>query len=1364
MGEVQRLHKSHGRAEAPPASAQQESAHAPARAPAGPSWASAAPAAPFALGGVQRKVAIGASNDAYEREADSVAGRVAGGQKVSPGAISSISPASLNPVGQRQAKSEEKKKDEKPAAAPVQREVKPEDKTKDAKSAMPVQREAKPPEKKKDEKPAAAPVQRADKPAEKKKDEKAAAPPIQRAAKPEEKKKDDKAAAPVQRNVRPEDKKKLERDSSAPVQMQSKPEEKKKDDKAAAPVQRAAKPDEKKKDEKPAAAPVQRESKPDDKKKDDKAPASPVQRSTKPEEKKKDDKASAPVQRESKPDDKKKDEKPAAGPVQRMEGEKDPHKSSDHAVQTSRSDAAAASAPSMESAASNAIATKGPGEPINSSTRNTLESGLGSDLSDVRVHNDTTAHSAAEALNARAFTHQSDIWLGRGESQHNVPLMAHEATHVVQQTGSVHRQLVQRAGGKSGVAAKDANVSPEKAQEDLETFPLPPVKARHKPVYEAWAKAGTLKRVKGYERGEPDQKHSVWIPAVKDKIKGLEKLHLDSSFKGKKTIQVTKDKKKTGTYQELLEAFAAPDWDQHGANKSFEVDHIVELQVGSWDGGDSGPANTMENMELLDQRSNSSSGGSTRAGMRENVAEFLRRSGKSDSKDSVTKYLAANDVTFKKVRAGTIGTASPGDSRFWTRADIESGKQLEAAKPVKNPGEAGTATSFALLAPGASSLLGEFPHKAGALKIPISNEAEARRVAGLKIKSIQLNSGYELAKAPAAIGSIEAEWDLPKFDEIVPPKGALQLQLIKSAAGQYTGEIASLPDMKFSLKSASDIAFEKVGFEDGQVSGTGRLRPSIPLLEKIPIDVRLRGRALEFVYFYKPEDLVLPLPGITIDNTTLGIFFGTNGLGVEGSADLSVKGLGRGNLSARIDTNEGFSARGNFDFDSKLFDKFDVSIWYRSKKFGGSGVLTIAKPNKIRGIRSATIKATFSDDSFSADGTFQPSIPGVKEAGLSVAYSKEEGLTIGGNLQLADNIPGISSGSVDAKVTKRPDGTWSVSAHGKAVPKIPGITSSIDVTYDDGLFDITGTVAYQKGMLAGSVTVGATNRPIGDDGKPGPPPKGHEDKITFFGGGSVTLRLAPWLQATAAIKFKPNGEVEVTGEIGLPKTLDIFDEKKVQKNIFSIGIDIPIIGFSVLGQHVGIFLNIGGGLDLDAGIGPGQLQDVNLSVTYNPAHEEDTKVHGHAALHIPAHAGLRLAVHAALGAGIPIVDAKAGIELGGSLGIEGAAHADVDVDWTPKKGLVLDASASIYAEPKFKFDIVGYVLVEADLFIKTITLYEHKWNLASVEYGSGLRLGLKLPIHYEEGKPFNVSLSDIQFEVPHIDPMATLKGIFDKII
>jgi hypothetical protein len=245
------------------------------------------------------------------------------------------------------------------------------------------------------------------------------------------------------------------------------------------------------------------------------------------------------------------------------------------------------------------------------------------------------------------------------------------------------------------------------------------------------------------------------------------------------------------------------------------------------------------------------------------------------------------------------------------------------------------------------------------------------------------------------------------------------------------------------------------------------------------------------------------------------------------------------------------------------------------------------------------------------------------------------------------------------------------------------------------------------------------------------------------------------LQATAAIKFKPDGDVQVMGKIGLPSVLDIFDEKKVDKNIFKIGIPIPIVP--------GVSLNIGGGLDLSAGIGPGQLQEVEVDVTYDPAKEDETNVHGHAALHIPAHAGLRMNVHAALDVGIPLADVEGGIELGGTMGIEGALHAGVDIDWSPKKGLVLDASAEIYGEPKFKFDITGYVKVEVGVGWLSKTVWEHRWELAAVEYGSGLRLGLKLPIHYEEGKPFNVSLSDIQFEVPDVDPMSVLKGLIDKI-
>jgi hypothetical protein len=201
----------------------------------------------------------------------------------------------------------------------------------------------------------------------------------------------------------------------------------------------------------------------------------------------------------------------------------------------------------------------------------------------------------------------------------------------------------------------------------------------------------------------------------------------------------------------------------------------------------------------------------------------------------------------------------------------------------------------------------------------------------------------------------------------------------------------------------------------------------------------------------------------------------------------------------------------------------------------------------------------------------------------------------------------------------------------------------------------------------------------------------------------------------------------------------------------------------VLGQRIGIFATIGGGLDLSAGVGPGELRELGLQVTYNPAHEDQTHITGGASLYIPAHAGLRLSVHGALGAGIPIVSAEAGLEVGGELGLEGAVQASVHVDWTPSTGLAIDALGEIFVEPKFKFDITGYVLVQADLLLDTVELYSQRWNLAQFEYGSNLRLGMRLPLHYREGQPFDVSWSDVEFVYPDLDATQILSDLVDRI-
>lgn len=67
-----------------------------------------------------------------------------------------------------------------------------------------------------------------------------------------------------------------------------------------------------------------------------------------------------------------------------------------------------------------------------------LEPVVGRPLGDVRVHRGPGAAAAARALSARAFTVGQDIFVGAGqpgpETQAGLSLLAHETTHVAQQT------------------------------------------------------------------------------------------------------------------------------------------------------------------------------------------------------------------------------------------------------------------------------------------------------------------------------------------------------------------------------------------------------------------------------------------------------------------------------------------------------------------------------------------------------------------------------------------------------------------------------------------------------------------------------------------------------------------------------------------------------------------------------------------------------------------------------------------------------------------------------------------------------------------------------------------------------------------
>ncbi|HUI83247.1 MAG TPA: DUF4157 domain-containing protein [Candidatus Binatia bacterium] len=99
-----------------------------------------------------------------------------------------------------------------------------------------------------------------------------------------------------------------------------------------------------------------------------------------------------------------------------------------------------AGAQSVPPAAQEAL--QSPGHPLDKRARDFFEPRFGCDFSGVRVHADSVAADAAEAVNSAAYTVGHDIVFGSGRynstSTAGRELLAHELTHVVQQSRASH--------------------------------------------------------------------------------------------------------------------------------------------------------------------------------------------------------------------------------------------------------------------------------------------------------------------------------------------------------------------------------------------------------------------------------------------------------------------------------------------------------------------------------------------------------------------------------------------------------------------------------------------------------------------------------------------------------------------------------------------------------------------------------------------------------------------------------------------------------------------------------------------------------------------------------------------------------------
>lgn len=1117
---------------------------------------------------------------------------------------------------------------------------------------------------------------------------------------------------------------------------------------------------------------------------------------------------------------------PPAAPVQRKR-----HAGTDRALEEPvhrKADGAAHEEP--HAAAASARAALGAGRPLDTETRRSFEGRLGASLADVRIHDDPRAGDAARAMNARAYTVGHDIAFAPGEysphSEAGEELLAHELTHVVQNRAGVatkravsdpsdaserEADAVARAITKGGRAspiagpsagvqrAKNSATTTAKAgAKAAKTSAIPTVSgnrlvfeavaipafkanaAHSKKLYDEALAENRLVRTRGLKR--PNDQVRVFLDAV-----GTMGTNTVGTWLG--TISAKEPLalryKATPIYffgakNDLKTKLLVPRWTAAGKPANFAVDHIVEIQLSNWPSNKD--ANAIGNMQLLEERANSSSGSSIDKGIKQQVADAI-----AAFKDKVAGPKATPPgKTAPKEAPATPATADEAAVAKLTEDDVLANYDLV----FKDYVGVGDATADIWL-PGA---IGTEAYLKGLALDPKLTEGGTVHVSSGKF------SGYvrgftwdETTKKPDLTGKVK---DYLKPFEIVdyafdtssagsPQLGSITVKVpserttgegkkqdkwrskVAGASGGtpvipvrriegfnnvgFIGD-AELKSLMGSLVLAelSPLAPTEVEFGANGIIASGKILTDVAILKKgIDIGFELQGDDLAVAVTFTAGDISLPSP-FHVDRSTLTVSYGTHGFGLRGEVAFGIDRVGTGTLGAKKDA-KGFAVDGAFHFDPSLFGKRDIQadlrFGYRDGAFSGGGHVAIGK-GAVPGVSKGSLDVSYAKGTFAAKGSAELDVPGVKSVDLGIEVSDTEGLTLSGDAKLADNIPGIQEGSVKVRLhRKEKDAPVELYAEGWATPKIPGVNSKLHVVYDNGVFDAFVQASIEYKRFKGGIGIGVTNRPMAADGSPLPPPAKDDKKgattsakLTAYGSGFVTVRFAEWLEGTAGLKVLPSGQMEVSGRIAIPKSLTLFKALDFDKKIFSFDLDIPIFGPVVVGMGVGA--------SASGGVGPGTLEDAHLDVTYNPDDDSKTQVGGGARVHVPAYFGVTVYAEGHIGVSILVASLKGFIRAKARLGLEGAVDAGVDVNWSPAKGLVIDAAASIYVQPALKFDLVlGYTA--RALFWS----HEHEYPLKSYDIGSGLRVGVKFPVHYEQGKPFSISTDKLEFDVPKIDPL-----------
>jgi Domain of unknown function (DUF4157) len=1086
---------------------------------------------------------------------------------------------------------------------------------------------------------------------------------------------------------------------------------------------------------------------------------------------------------------------------------------------------AATASPAVESSLKS---SKGGGSPLPAATKNQMESSFGTDFSGVRVHNDSAARKMNKDLNAQAFTHGKDIYFNGGKyntgSSDGKRLLAHELTHVVQQTGGgtagkkpVQRKAVvggaktranhsvgggRRAGnttiGGPAMTTEQKLVTPEQLDENELSEDKEAINKRIQRAPATGSQAAPVAQTPAEKLAGIDSKMGeiVWDNKDSHKYIIVLKNFPLKKYKGVDNVQVptetqTKPKGKRNTHQDtewsgkvkaaIHEKLTAL------ANDKEKKDFILVVKGGKKDKGES---QLIGNLDTLTDAS---------------IVPFWNKQGKptihqiehvidyqimGTGADKYTNNLILLDRETNRKQGEVVKVL------IETRVQKLLGDYAKSGLPITKRNAKDVIATYTVQ----FKNLVQGKEEVAAESIILEKDIKEKKIISdltLEIRDAKIPANHCVVRTAEGGAGYIVPYDYQDKDGIVKingkpkkdqPLSITQTKLVKDSKHIVVGtkEVklttefekkdyykltrtgkAALLQQSIKLVGLSPIEFSDENIDVSPLTGIkaeGKVKPTLNLLKDADIGFSLD--AAEFtVYGVIESDVLkgkLPSP-LDIDYSSLTIAAGTQqGLSATGEIGFSIKNLGKGVLIGHVGA-KGFGVSGQFDFDeSKLFTSALLSFSY-SKDSGEDG--------KWAGSGELVFK--------------DKAIPGVKEGNISITY--KEGVLSGAGSFLT-SIPKVDRINVTAQFDKA--GNFSISGDTKlkGVPGIKDSSISVTVTKDENGYSLamagsatpnlpnipglgaTLTVSYNKGVFILEGKADYTKDKLEGSVTVGVTnavvdENGVASKDTTDDKIKIYGNGAITLHLLKGVDATLQGAVDAAGEMFIWGDVNVvatpFDPVDVDKQIFDIKTSIPLVGI----PFASINLDLGTGAKFYFHWDP---LTIKLQATLDRTNIKDIgKAGGEltASLSSQAKAGFMVTVSAGVSVSVAII--KLGAHINGSVALELNAEvgAEAKAKWDMQKGLQLEeAEASLKGVPDVRFILSGDITADVDLWLTSYQVYKKEMTLAEKKLDlSQFAFGVTIPLKIDEnGKVQGIDYSKLKV-TPELDAKAGNK-ISDQVL